>query len=287
MRPQSSESTLVSTDEARLLDSPPSQTTTRVCVFDPHCLEDGELIVKNTFLEYQKSASKLRRCQSLPGLPGSIPGPPSDNDSCSLSEVKTQERTGSSLSTDLPCSSTCEDVGEPADKVDEGAAEAPSTAVSDKNPLAVGPRVDPTPRTTIMLRHLPNNYTQEMFLAMVKNEGFADLFDFVYLPTDFRTRAGLGYAFVNLTDPEAVPRFWDVFEGYTNWDLPTQKVCELSWSTPLQGLTAHIERFRNHPVMHPTVPDNFKPMLFQKGVRVPFPAPTKSIKAPFAKKLCR
>lgn len=134
-----------------------------------------------------------------------------------------------------------------------------------------------------MLRHMPNNYTPDMLLAMLDKEGFAGQYDFVYLPMDFRRKAGLGYAFVNLSDPAAVPRFWKTFEGYTRWDLPTRKVCELSWSAPLQGLDSHVRRFRNLPVMHPSVPEHFKPMLFQNGCRIPFPPPTKPLKAPFQK----
>lgn len=139
-------------------------------------------------------------------------------------------------------------------------------------------------KTTIMLKHMPNNYDQQMLLAMLAKEGFAGKYDFVYLPMDFRRNAGLGYAFVNLSDATEVPRFWQTFQGYRNWDLPTQKVCELSWSFPLQGLGAHVDRFRNSPVMHPSVPEHFKPMVFLDGQRVPFPPPTKSIKAPFGKR---
>ena len=31
--------------------------------------------------------------------------------------------------------------------------------------------------------------------------------------------------------------------------------------------------YRNSPVMHPMVPETFKPMLFVEGEKVPFPAP--------------
>lgn len=41
-----------------------------------------------------------------------------------------------------------------------------------------------------------------------------------------------------------------------------------------------MERYQNSPVMHPDVPDEWKPALFVQGVRVDFPAPTKKVKAP-------
>ena len=40
----------------------------------------------------------------------------------------------------------------------------------------------------------------------------------------------------------------------------------MNWSHPYQGLDAHIERYRNSPVMHEDVPDEYKPM---SGPRIP------------------
>ena len=50
----------------------------------------------------------------------------------------------------------------------------------------------------MMLRNLPNNYTRDMFLSLLDEEGLSELYDFVYLPMDFCRDANLGYAFVNL-----------------------------------------------------------------------------------------
>lgn len=135
-------------------------------------------------------------------------------------------------------------------------------------------------RTTVMLRNLPNNYTQAMVLAMLDGEGFLGDYDFVYLPMDFRTNACLGYAFVNLTSPTVVPRFWEAFDGYTNWAVPSGKVGFVSWCGPHQGYDAHVERYRNSPIMHESVPDEFKPAVFRLGMRVAFPPPTKKPRVP-------
>merc|ERR1712232_62 len=53
------------------------------------------------------------------------------------------------------------------------------------------------PRTTVMLRNMPNNYSRKMFIEMLDHEGFTGHMDFLYLPMDFERRASLGYAFVN------------------------------------------------------------------------------------------
>jgi len=135
-------------------------------------------------------------------------------------------------------------------------------------------------RTTVMARNLPNNYSRAMFLAMIDKEGFAAQYDFVYLPIDFGSRACLGYAFVNFMNHEVAIRFWDAFQGYSRWAIPSEKKCGMSWSHPHQGLQANIERYRSSPVMHPSVPDGYKPVYFVDGVQAPFPPPTRKIRAP-------
>jgi len=134
--------------------------------------------------------------------------------------------------------------------------------------------------TTVMLRNVPNNYSRAMVLDMLDGEGFGGLYDFLYLPMDFNSRACLGYAFVNLVSPGVVQRFWKHFDGFSNWMLPSRKVCRVGWAGPHQGLDAHVNRYLNSPVMHDTVPDEFKPVLFQDGVRIQFPGPTKLARAP-------
>lgn len=136
-------------------------------------------------------------------------------------------------------------------------------------------------RTTVMLKHLPNNYTREMLMELLDKEGFAGQYDFIYLPIDFWRNAGMGYAFVNLVDPVLVPRFWKTFDGFKDWVLPTAKVCEMGWSSPLQGLEANVERYRNSPIMHKCVPEEYQPLILANGKKVEFPKPTKSLRPPY------
>jgi hypothetical protein len=135
-------------------------------------------------------------------------------------------------------------------------------------------------RTTLMLRNLPNDYSRAMLLSLLDEEGFAGKFDFVYLPIDFASGAGVGYAFINMVSHHDAERFRVHFTGFTKWAFPSRKVAEVAWSNPNQGLAVHIERYRNSTVMHPSVCDEYKPALFANGVRVPFPVPTRIIKAP-------
>eukprot|EP00932_Pfiesteria_piscicida_P008100 SRR837773.1840.p1 GENE.SRR837773.1840~~SRR837773.1840.p1 ORF type:complete len:141 (+),score=25.86 SRR837773.1840:2-424(+) len=135
-----------------------------------------------------------------------------------------------------------------------------------------------------MLRNMPNNYSQEMLLALLDAEGFAGQFDFLYLPVDFNTQAALGYAFINLVSPSVAAKFWETFDGFSRWAVPSRKVGFVTWSGPHQGLEAHVERYRNSPVMHSSVPDSYKPLVFEAGRRVEFPAPTKKPRVPRVRK---
>jgi len=105
-------------------------------------------------------------------------------------------------------------------------------------------------RTTVMIRNMPNNYTRDMLLELVDSMGFAGLYDFAYLPVDFQSQAGLGYAFINFATVADAQLCFDRFEGFSNWKVPSEKVCTVTWSSPTQGLEAHIERYKNSPVMH-------------------------------------
>jgi hypothetical protein len=134
--------------------------------------------------------------------------------------------------------------------------------------------------TTVMMRNLPTELTRDMLVQLLNDQGFAGEFNFVYMPIDFVKRVGLGYAFVNLCHNDVAPRFWRSFDRFNSWPVCSTKVCRLGWSTPHQGLQNHIERYRNSPLMHKDVPDSIRPALFENGVRIAFPAATKSLKAP-------
>lgn len=132
-------------------------------------------------------------------------------------------------------------------------------------------------RTTVMLKNIPNNYTREQLRSVLDAQGYARRYDFLYLPFDYRHEANLGYAFVNHTTRRSARHMVEHMEGF-RWRASSQKVCQLSWGEAAQGLKANVERYRNSPVMHEDVPDEFKPVDW--GVRVDFPPPTKRLCAP-------
>lgn len=145
--------------------------------------------------------------------------------------------------------------------------------------------VDEVPKTAVVLRNLPGSYTRSLLLELLEDEGFEGSYDFVYVPMDFSSNSSLGYALINFVAESDATRCWAVFEGFSDWGVPSQNVAEVVWSQPHQGIESHVQRYRNSPVMHESVPDEWKPAYFVDGERAAFPGPTKKIKAPQMK--CR
>merc|ERR1719316_1309649 len=138
--------------------------------------------------------------------------------------------------------------------------------------------------TTLMLRNLPNSYTRDMLIKLLDQEGLQGSYDLVFVPVDFRGLASLGYGFVNFTSNENAERAKEKLQGFNSWQVAhSNKVCEVAWGSHLQGLNAHIKHYRNSPVMHKSVPECYKPVLFKGGVRQAFPGPTKQIRPPRVK----
>eukprot|EP01066_Platyproteum_vivax_P007807 Platyproteum_vivax@DN3141_c0_g1_i1.p1 len=132
--------------------------------------------------------------------------------------------------------------------------------------------------TTVMLRNIPNKYTQQMMLQVL-NEQFSGLYDFFYLPIDFRNKCNVGYAFINFVHAYYAELFRLKFHGFKLGAFRSHKVCEVSWGR-VQGLKANIEQYRNSAVMSVPI-QHYKPTLFEDGIIVPFPkadGPLPSIK---------
>ncbi|KJP88142.1 hypothetical protein AK88_02259 [Plasmodium fragile] len=122
--------------------------------------------------------------------------------------------------------------------------------------------------TTVMLRNIPNKYTQKM-LMNVMNEHFKGLYDFFYLPIDFRNKCNVGYAFINFIHPYYAELFIRFFNNYKLNVFKSNKVCTVTWGR-VQGLKANIEHYRNSAIMTIPIPQ-YKPMLFQNGIAVSWP----------------
>ncbi|CAN8266447.1 unnamed protein product [Cochlearia groenlandica] len=119
--------------------------------------------------------------------------------------------------------------------------------------------VDPTcrdPRTTLMIKNIPNKYSQKLMLDMLdkhcihnnnaiteesddENESHDhqpfSSYDFVYLPMDFNNKCNVGYGFVNMTSPEAAWRLYKALH-LQSWEVfNSRKICQVTYAR-VQGL---------------------------------------------------
>lgn len=122
--------------------------------------------------------------------------------------------------------------------------------------------------TTLQLKNLPKDLTRAQVLAALDAEGFAEAFDFVYLPRDLKSGKGFSYAFVNFTTEEKAVKALRCFDGFHWFSGGRSGTARLSDRD--QGLAAQIARCQDKPVMHSEVPDDYKPALFARGKRIVF-----------------
>jgi len=157
--------------------------------------------------------------------------------------------------------------------------ESPPVPASDTRPALTPPSLTHQ-RTSVMLRNLPSGYTFRMLLDLLDSRGFAGCYDFAYLPVNFETMTCLSHAFVNMVSPLDAERLREQLEGFSDWALPSDNVCQVVWNDKHQGLAALVERYRNSPVMHPDIPEECRPVLLSGGRRMQFPPPTQRVKSP-------
>jgi len=136
-------------------------------------------------------------------------------------------------------------------------------------------------KTTVMLRNLPSHYTRTCLKDLLESMGFAGRFDFLYLRRDFKTESA-GNAVVNLvTSADAERLMQRMNQRPSKRSAPTRRSRNASWGAEdRQGRAANIAHFRNHEVMHESVSDSYRPALFDNGTRIPFPAPTRTVRPP-------
>jgi RNA recognition motif-containing protein len=132
-------------------------------------------------------------------------------------------------------------------------------------------------RTSLMVRNIPNKYTQQMLLTEFMENGHGPgVIDFFYLPIDFKNRCNRGYAFINFVDHKDILAFHRRYFGKHWRTFNSDKICDITYAR-IQGKAAMLKRFENSALMEKD--DEYKPLVFisggpEKGKRLPFPDPT-------------
>jgi len=153
--------------------------------------------------------------------------------------------------------------------------------VSYQGLVAGGERGD---GTSLMFKNLPESLTRYQLEELLNAEGFATRFNFLYLPADLKTGVNFGYAFVNMVTLSDVRSFMEHFQGFHRWPVRgSNKIAEVRLNEQMQGISALIQRYRNSPMMHPSVPFDMRPAIYCNGYEMPFPVPTAPMSAPRTK----
>jgi len=119
--------------------------------------------------------------------------------------------------------------------------------VPDQAWIAENPPPEWGNTTTVMMRNLPNKYTQHLLLTDMNEAGFSGTFDFLYLPIDTETNANRGYAFVNFAQPGLAWMFKQAYEGQSMPRFNSDKVVSVFAAT-LQGFDANFQHYANSRV---------------------------------------
>ncbi|XP_026666298.1 protein MEI2-like 4 isoform X3 [Phoenix dactylifera] len=127
-------------------------------------------------------------------------------------------------------------------------------------------------RTTLMIKNIPNKYTSKMLLAAI-DEHHRGTYDFIYLPIDFKNKCNVGYAFINMIDPQHIIPFYQTFNGKKWEKFNSEKVASLAYAR-IQGKAALIAHFQNSSLMNED--KRCRPILFHSdgpnaGDQEPFP----------------
>nr|GMD11235.1 protein terminal ear1 homolog [Ipomoea batatas] len=141
-------------------------------------------------------------------------------------------------------------------------------------------------RTTVMIKNIPNKYSQKLLLNMLDNHCIhcneqiapadhhpTSSFDFVYLPIDFVNKCNVGYGFVNMTSPEAAWRLYKAFHLQTWEAFNSRKICEVTYAR-IQGIEALKDHFKNS--RFPCQAEEYMPVVFSpprdgRTLTVPLP----------------
>mmetsp|Transcript_33906 Transcript_33906/g.76236 ORF Transcript_33906/g.76236 Transcript_33906/m.76236 type:complete len:247 (+) Transcript_33906:106-846(+) len=130
-------------------------------------------------------------------------------------------------------------------------------------------------RTSLMVRNIPNKYTQSMLLAEFAGLGHGpDKMDFFYLPIDFKNRCNRGYAFVNFVETSDIVPFVTEYNDRKWRRFNSEKVCSITYAR-IQGKAAMVRRFENSALMEKE--EAYRPRVFvssgeRKGEAEAFPA---------------
>jgi len=98
-----------------------------------------------------------------------------------------------------------------------------------------------------------------MMLSFI-NETHEGVFDFFYLPIDFRNKCNVGYAFINFIHPIFIVSLYERMNAKKWPKFNSDKICQIAYGR-IQGKKSLIEHFKTSNVMFKH-DKKLKPILF-------------------------
>ena len=142
-------------------------------------------------------------------------------------------------------------------------AETMSNGMKDSHEAIPSVFEDNTPAvTTVMMRNIPSRYTCEELLRELILAGFDRMFDFFYLPMDFKTKRNRGYGFINFQSPDIAKDFAQKFHHRHLRLHSSKKLLEVApaitqgYEANVRKVTKELGRIKN---------SWFRPMFFQSS----------------------
>jgi len=129
------------------------------------------------------------------------------------------------------------------------------------------------PRTTLMIKNIPNKYTISSFLEEIDGN-FKGTYDIFYLPIDYVNKCNLGFAFINFIEPYHIILFYELYRGKKWRKFNSEKKCELLYAK-FQGRKELISHFERGKILFFDSEDK-KPLI------LPVPSFYPTIKFPFS-----
>lgn len=125
------------------------------------------------------------------------------------------------------------------------------------------------PATTMMIRNYPRRCTQAKLLQRLDKTGFANTYDFVYLPFCLEKKTNLGYGFVNFCTSTTALEFF--FRWHKRWLDNKNKGRSMNVSVAfLQGFKANVERVVKEVRIGKILNPKYQPIVYEKSRRVSF-----------------
>jgi len=163
---------------------------------------------------------------------------------CTLQRIDTCRSDVSTTNETEGCQSCCETLTEPGTP-------------------ALSRRTTGEEFTTLMIRNLPHDLMQMDLLAALDKNGFEGTYDFLYMPANFGSGRGKGYAFVNFTLKATARRFVTEWHKGVRFGVGRDRGGLTISAAAVQGREANIKKW-DVPRMRRVKNPNFRPLIAVK-----------------------